>query len=30
MALRLGATHFMTKPFSNAEIVECVRALAMS
>lgn len=27
-AERLGVTHFMTKPFSNAEIVERVRALA--
>lgn len=28
MAERLGATHFMTKPFSNAEILESVRTLA--
>lgn len=28
MAEQLGATHFMTKPFSNAEILECVRTLA--
>ena len=28
MAIRLGATHFMTKPFSNADILESVRALA--
>ncbi|TDL79695.1 response regulator [Palleronia sediminis] len=27
MALRLGATQFMTKPFSNAEMLEAVRAL---
>ncbi len=27
MALRLGADRFMTKPFSNAEIVEHVRAM---
>ena len=27
MALRLGADHFMTKPFSNAEVVEHVRAM---
>ena len=30
MAKRLGATHFMTKPFSNSEILESVRALATS
>ncbi|MDC1381060.1 response regulator [Octadecabacter sp.] len=28
LATRLGATHFMTKPFSNADILESVRALA--
>ncbi|SDE03626.1 response regulator transcription factor [Limimaricola pyoseonensis] len=28
LAMRLGATHFMTKPFSNAEILDRVRALA--
>ena len=28
MAIRLGATHFMTKPFSNADFLESVRALA--
>jgi len=28
MAQRLGATHFMTKPFSNADILESVRTLA--
>lgn len=28
MALELGATQFMTKPFSNAEVLESVRALA--
>ncbi len=28
LAIRLGATHFMTKPFSNADILESVRALA--
>lgn len=28
MAERLGATRFMTKPFSNAEVLESVRALA--
>ncbi|NDV00922.1 response regulator transcription factor [Pseudoroseicyclus tamaricis] len=28
MAMRLGATHFMTKPFSNAEILAHVRDLA--
>ena len=27
MAMELGATHFMTKPFSNAEILENVRTL---
>ncbi|MBL4812704.1 MAG: response regulator [Rhodobacteraceae bacterium] len=27
MAMRLGATHFMTKPFSNAQIIENVRQL---
>ena len=27
MAMRLGATHFMSKPFSNAEVLEHVRAL---
>ena len=27
MAMELGATHFMTKPFSNAEILENVRNL---
>ncbi len=27
MAMQLGATHFMTKPFSNAEVLENVRAL---
>lgn len=27
-ALRLGATRFMTKPFSNAEVLAAVRALA--
>lgn len=27
LAERLGATHFMTKPFSNAEVLEHVRAL---
>ena len=30
MAIRLGATHFMTKPFSNSEILDCVRTLAAS
>jgi DNA-binding response OmpR family regulator len=30
MAERLGATLFMTKPFSNAEILESVRALVVS
>ena len=28
MAMSLGATRFMTKPFSNAEILQTVRALA--
>ncbi|MGJ8611675.1 MAG: response regulator transcription factor [Octadecabacter sp.] len=28
MALGLGATQFMTKPFSNAEVLESVRTLA--
>jgi two-component system phosphate regulon response regulator PhoB len=28
MAVSLGATRFMTKPFSNAEVLESVRALA--
>lgn len=28
MAASLGATQFMTKPFSNAEVLESVRALA--
>jgi DNA-binding response OmpR family regulator len=28
MAIDLGATRFMTKPFSNAEVLESVRALA--
>ncbi len=27
MAMRLGASHFMTKPFSNAEVLEHVRSL---
>ncbi|AKS45744.1 Response regulator receiver domain-containing protein [Octadecabacter temperatus] len=27
MAIDLGATRFMTKPFSNAEVLESVRAL---
>lgn len=27
MAERLGASHFMTKPFSNAEVLEAVRVL---
>jgi len=27
MAMRLGASHFMTKPFSNAEVLENVRSL---
>lgn len=27
LALRLGANHFMTKPFSNAEVRDNVRAL---
>ena len=27
LAKRLGANHFMTKPFSNAEVIENVRAL---
>jgi DNA-binding response OmpR family regulator len=27
MAIGLGATQFMTKPFSNAEVLESVRAL---
>lgn len=30
MAERLGASHFMTKPFSNAEVLEALRALARS
>ncbi len=29
LALRLGATHFMTKPFSNAEVLDRVRALVI-
>jgi DNA-binding response OmpR family regulator len=29
MAERLGATRFMTKPFSNAEVVAAVRELAI-
>ncbi len=29
MAERLGATRFMTKPFSNAEVVAVVRELAL-
>jgi DNA-binding response OmpR family regulator len=28
MAEQLGATRFMTKPFSNSEVLETVRALA--
>ena len=28
LAMRLGATHFLTKPFSNAEVLDRVRALA--
>ncbi|SMX38124.1 response regulator transcription factor [Octadecabacter ascidiaceicola] len=28
MAIGLGATQFMTKPFSNADVLESVRALA--
>lgn len=28
LAIRLGATHFMTKPFSNTDFLESVRALA--
>lgn len=28
LAMRLGATHYMTKPFSNAEILASVRMLA--
>ena len=28
LAAELGATHFMTKPFSNTEVIEAVRALA--
>ena len=28
MALRIGADRFMTKPFSNAEMLDTVRALA--
>jgi len=28
LAERLGVTRFMTKPFSNAEVLENVRALA--
>lgn len=27
-AMRLGATHFMTKPFSNAEVLSTIRALS--
>ncbi|MBQ2260120.1 MAG: response regulator [Loktanella sp.] len=27
LALRLGATHFMTKPFSNSEVRDYVRAM---
>lgn len=27
LAQRLGANHFMTKPFSNAEVRDCVRSL---
>lgn len=27
MAERLGVSHFMTKPFSNAEVLEALRAL---
>jgi len=30
MAIGLGASQFMTKPFSNAEVLESVRALAGS
>ncbi len=30
MADRLGVSRFMTKPFSNAEVLESVRALAAS
>ncbi|MCF2904280.1 response regulator [Octadecabacter sp. CECT 8868] len=30
LAIGLGATQFMTKPFSNAEVLESVRALAGS
>ena len=30
MAERLGVTQFMTKPFSNAEVLETVRALVAS
>ena len=28
MAERLGASRFMTKPFSNTEMLECIRQLA--
>lgn len=28
MAMRVGADRFMTKPFSNAEVLACVQALA--
>jgi DNA-binding response OmpR family regulator len=28
LAMSLGATHFMTKPFSNAEVLAHVRAMA--
>jgi len=27
MAQRLGASRYMTKPFSNAEVLECIREL---
>lgn len=30
MAMHLGATEFMTKPFSNAEVLDSVRALVRS
>lgn len=30
MAERYGASHFMSKPFSNAEVLERVRALAQT